>query len=78
MLDLIPPMCVGCRHLHAFQSIKDTGTTGTCDAFPAGIPVTIWHSQVDHRHPVDDDQGIQYEPKTPADALYVEHTFPAE
>jgi hypothetical protein len=35
----------------------------TCTAFPDRIPDDIWWNRVDHREPVDGDQGIQWEPR---------------
>lgn len=32
-----------------------------CTAFPSGIPDTILRNQVDHRKPVDGDQGFQFQ-----------------
>lgn len=32
-----------------------------CDAFPAGIPETIWEGKVDHREPFVGDKGIRWE-----------------
>lgn len=38
------------------------GTDGpTCDAFPEGIPGTVWTGEVDHRQPVDGDGGLRWE-----------------
>jgi hypothetical protein len=54
----LPPICGGCTH---FQLI--TETTGTCDAFPDGIPADIWLSDADHREPVCGDHGIQFAAK---------------
>lgn len=51
--DLVPVgICNGCKHLRA----------DGCDAFPWGIPRPIRNGDVDHRHPVEGDNGIQFEP----------------
>lgn len=65
------PICLGCKH---FQQVS--GTTGTCAAFPKGIPDAIWLNEADHRQPMSGDQGIQFAPEEPAYATYAESLFP--
>lgn len=50
--------CSTCAH---FRSWVVTGTTTYCAAFPAGMPDTVWSNTVDHRQPVDGDNGVQWE-----------------
>jgi hypothetical protein len=58
-----PPICDGCVH-------RIPGDFARCAAFPEGIPDAIIFSEVDHREPYEGDHGIQFEPKTEADAVY--------
>lgn len=70
--DLAAPICAGCTHL--FTDLLDP----KCDAFPVAIPRPILLSQVDHRNPVDGDQGIQFEPESAADEEYADFIFPGK
>ena len=47
-------ICWKCAHKHLGAA--------TCAAFPAGIPQAVILGDVDHREPVEDDNGIQFEP----------------
>lgn len=49
--------CVFCKHKHA--------GSGTCDAFPDGIPGEILTNDADHREYFPGDQGIRYEQSMP-------------
>jgi hypothetical protein len=44
-----------CKHILA-------GIPFTCAAFPTGIPFEIFSGQVAHDKPLQNDNGIQYEP----------------
>ena len=46
-------LCNICRHRG--------GGTGTCDAYPTGIPHGILRGMDDHREPLPGDHGIQFE-----------------
>jgi len=52
------PVCAYCKHLYFDDNGK---TTGTCDAFPGGIPSEIILLENDHSKPVKGDHGIQFE-----------------
>lgn len=55
--DLVASQCVYCRHLS-----PGTFTPG-CKAFPGGIPDDVLTNSTDHRHPIDGDDGIRFEPR---------------
>jgi len=46
-------ICNRCRHVH------EDGQS--CDAFPDGIPALVLNGEIDHRNPVQGDNGIQFE-----------------
>lgn len=62
------PICYGCRHLKDKVNFK-------CDAFPGGIPVEILGNKTDHRKPVEGDNGIIFEAKSPDDEDYAKDVF---
>jgi hypothetical protein len=53
-MTTIFPQCVLCRHYR-----DDL----TCDAYPNGIPKGVIKNQRDHRRPLPDDHGVQFEAK---------------
>jgi len=71
----LAPICLGCKHLRAqadlgdatayqgeeTEELADSLPTGTCDAFPEGIPIPIWRSVLDHRTAVRGDHDITFE-----------------
>ena len=69
MTTIAPPICGGCKHL--LVDLRDP----KCDAYPGRIPSPILLSRVDHREPYSGDDGIRFEPKTPAAAAYAEWLF---
>lgn len=77
MTTVVAPICSGCTHLQGgvLFSPGNRNRPAACDAFPAGIPQQILLSQADHRQPFAGDQGIQFDPKTPADAEYAAEIF---
>jgi hypothetical protein len=52
---------IDCRHYHKKNLRIDP--IPTCDAFPNGIPDKIFWGEVFHDHPIEGDNGIQYEPR---------------
>lgn len=68
------PICLGCRHFHADTHVG-ASQSGTCDAFPKGIPMAIWQNATDHRQPYTGDHGVHFQPKTAADAQYADDLF---
>lgn len=71
MTHPISPICRGCVHLHDQRQVGIR-----CDAFPDGIPTPILTNERDHREPYRGDHGIQFDPRTPADATYADSLFP--
>jgi hypothetical protein len=57
--------CGTCVHfISPFSDRAQPGATGpACDAFPAGIPDVVYRMGVDHRQPVDGDQGVRWSPR---------------
>jgi len=54
-------LCWACRRLRE-ESVSDPVQTGTCDAYPLGIPLEIFVGGVDHRSPFPGDNGLQFDP----------------
>lgn len=52
------PMCDACVHL-----LPSTGKWA-CKAFPDGIPDAVIDDGLDHRKPIDGDQGVRFEQDT--------------
>lgn len=55
-----PFLCLWCARLH-----RDDGPMPVdlaCDAYPEGIPDEILDNTVDHREPVQGDQGLRFVP----------------
>lgn len=50
------PVCSTCLHLHADELPRTR-----CDAFPEGIPPSVWRADNRHRRAVPGDHGIRYE-----------------
>ena len=51
--DVIFAQCNSCDHYH--------NNGETCEAFPDGIPLDIISNEIDHREPVQGDNGIRWE-----------------
>jgi len=51
-------VCTYCKHLQLSTEKKRV-----CDAFPDGIPLTIWLGKISHKKPYTGDHGIRFESK---------------
>lgn len=61
-----PSMCPDCVRLTGETGwIDETIPTGTCAAFPDGIPLAIFAGGFDHRKPYPGDGGVTYLAATP-------------
>lgn len=69
MTTVAAPVCLMCVFY------KDAQGTGVCDAFPGGIPVGIFANEIDHRAPVEGDNGIQFQGRTLDDEQYASMIF---
>ena len=74
ILSLIPqiistigpaPICLYCKRFN-----EDEMKKLCCEAFPDKIPNDIIMNRTDHRHPVQGDQGLQFEPTSDEGAEY--------
>lgn len=52
--------CSACRH---FRSPFDHAgkDEASCDAFTEAIPVEVYFNTLDHREPIEGDNGVQWE-----------------
>lgn len=54
-------LCWACKRLRE-ESVGDPIQTGTCDAYPLGIPLEIFAEGYDHRNSFPGDNGLRFEP----------------
>ncbi len=59
-MAVFAPSCLDCIHFH--PGSKARIRTGTCNAFPDGIPSRIASGVDPHEQPHPGDHGIQFEP----------------
>ena len=57
MTTVLKQICIFCKHLGG----DNDNDQPTCKAFPFGIPDDIYLGGADHRMPLPDDNGIQFE-----------------
>ena len=57
-------MCWACKHSQGNSTEIDGILTGTCDAFPDGIPLEIYAGGFDHRQKFVGDNGVRFKPVT--------------
>lgn len=60
MTTTLAPYCLSCKHLTS-EGAGLSSEAFRCEAFPDGVPMKILTWEVDHREPVEGDQGIQFE-----------------
>src|SRR5688572_10017930 len=61
------PICFWCKHFD--KEAYDFHNKVSCNAFPDGIPVEIFHGTYDHRFSYSGDNGIQFEKYEDMNAL---------
>ena len=58
-------LCPRCKHFG--DEIEKDGFPEfmplNCKAYPDGIPSKVYFMELDHRNPIDGDNGIKFEPK---------------
>lgn len=59
--DLVLSQCDYCKHRGRLPG--GGFTIPVCKAFPGHIPDEVLMNQVDHRKPIDGDDGVQFEPR---------------
>ena len=64
MTTINQTQCSLCRHYR--ESVVGTGS---CDAFPDGIPFDVWSGAVLHNEPLEGDNGVQFELTSDAQVL---------
>ena len=54
--------CENCINYNLYKmTVVDGDVTGTCKAFPNGIPSEIYNDKIKHNKPIKGDNGILYE-----------------
>jgi hypothetical protein len=69
----IAPICLTCVHM-----ARDAWPGGFCEAYPNGISEGILENRLDHRRPLEGDQGVQWaqDPSSPRlDAEFYDKLF---
>ena len=64
---MLPSACMGCRHYRGaikIDLLRDIDAV-ICAAFPDGIPDIVVDNLHDHKAPIPDDNGIQFEKGLP-------------
>lgn len=56
-MEGLRPICSACSRYNRPVSYGDTGT---CKAFPMGIPHEIFFGGYDHRQPFEGDAGVRF------------------
>lgn len=67
-MEVATPLCQYCRN-------RNDDEPWRCRAFPEEIPQAIIRSQVDHRLPVEGDNGVLFEADSPALAKLVKRVY---
>ena len=72
MSPFVPvPLCLLCKHFH---EPAEAGAY-TCEAFPLGIPRSIYGGAHDHRDPFHEEDKLLFEPVSEAAAAYAAIVF---
>lgn len=59
--SVVLSQCCYCKHL------TPSNWTAGCKAFPGGIPDEVLTNSLDHRRPVEGDDGVRFEPRPDVD-----------
>lgn len=58
MTSVVPPFCSACARWQMYDPASRE--TGSCEAFPGGIPAEIQTGEADHRFPHPGDNGLRF------------------
>lgn len=68
--------CSTCARYRSAFSVTPFADGSFCEAFPDGIPDSVYENLLDHREPVDGDHGIRWQSNGRDE--FPEYAFPAD